>query len=317
MNIVAIVFAALLASNGPQSVAPAPDELSATELESIVVDGRRFEEAARAYIEQVGAPPRGTRLARWNRPVCVSMTNMQPRYAQFVIDRIAVNALEAGADVGEPGCRPNVIILATTDGSALAKKLVKEVGLGFRPAINHTNLTRDALADFQNSDAPVRWWNVVMPVMTDTGDVAIALRGDSIVDGDKFAMTRVRDGSHIRSNIRYDMAWTIVIVDMSKTDGVPFGTLADYISMVSLAQIDADADLTGQSTVMNLFEAPGQVRGLSQWDKDYLAGLYAAPNDRASAGQQVNGVIRAMSRRQHAGSEEISTGNQPATDAPR
>ena len=241
------------------------------------------------------------------------MTNMQPRFAQFVIDRIAANTLDAGADVGGPGCRPNVIILATMDGPALARRLVDEAGLGFRPAINHTNLTRDALANFQNSDAPVRWWNVVMPVTTDTGDIAIALRGDSVVDGGKFRMIQVRDGSRIRSNIRYDMAWTIVIIDMNRTNGVPLGVLADYVSMVSLAQVDAEADLTGQDTVMNLFEDPAAVDSLTQWDKDYLAALYATPPDRVGTAQQEGAVVRTLTRQRRADDEAART---PVVDLP-
>jgi len=124
-----------------------------------------------------------------------------------------------------------VIILATTDGPALAKKLVRDAGLGFRPAIQHTNLTRNALSEFQNAAQPVRWWNVVMPVTTDAGDIATVLKGDSVRDpsSNRLRFLTVRDGSRIRSNIRYDMAWTIIIVDMSKTGGAPFGVLADLI----------------------------------------------------------------------------------------
>jgi len=261
---------------------------SAAQLDDIIVQGRRVEEAARAYIEAVGEPPRGTRLARWNKPLCISVTNMRVEYAQFVIDRIAANGLDAGADIQGPGCTPNVIVLATTDGKALAKKLVDEVGFGFRPAVNHSDLGRDALKEFQDSDAPVRWWNVTLPVTADTGDLAIALRGDSP------AQVTVRDGSRLRSNIRYDMAWTIVIVDMTRTAGAPLGALADYVSMVSLAQVDPAADVTEHSTVLNLFSDPQSVAGLTSWDRDYLAALYAAPIDRANAHRQEEGVARSL-----------------------
>jgi|SRR3989344_1658983 len=286
MSLASFLVGVLLLSGAQQASQQSHADASpAAELESVLVEGRRLEEAARAYAQEVGEPPRGTRLARWNRPVCVSVSNMQPRYAQFMIDRIAMNALDAGADVGGPGCRPNVIILATTDGPALAKKLVRDAGLGFRPAIQHTNLTRNALSEFQNAAQPVRWWNVVMPVTTDAGDIATVLKGDSVRDpsSNRLRFLTVRDGSRIRSNIRYDMAWTIIIVDMSKTGGAPFGVLADFVSMVSLAQIDPDVDLSGQSTVMNLFLSPAEIDGLSQWDKDYLAALYTEPNDRVSA----------------------------------
>ena len=107
------------------------------------------------------------------------------------------------------------------------------------------------------------------------------------------------------------MAWTIIIVDMSKTGSVPFGALADYISMVALAQVDAEADLAGQSTILNLFDAPDVVGGLTDWDKDYLAALYAAPNDRSSAEQQENGVVRTLVRERRA---RETTGQAPVAE---
>lgn len=36
------------------------------------------------------------------------------------------------------------------------------------------------------------------------------------------------------------------------------------------------------------------VGGLTQWDKDYLAALYTASDDRVSASQHANGVVRAV-----------------------
>lgn len=91
----------------PRQSEPAPSiDLPAAQLQDIVVEGRRLEEAARAFTEAVGEPPRGTRLARWNAPVCISVTNMRAEYGQFLIDRIAANALDAGVDVQGPGASP-------------------------------------------------------------------------------------------------------------------------------------------------------------------------------------------------------------------
>lgn len=297
MSVSAILASVLLLAGTPQA-APQPHSDDLTEVEAVIVEGRRLEEVARSYVEQVAEPPPGARLARWNKPICISVSNMQRQFAQFVIDRIAINALDAGADVAGPGCRPNVIILATADGSALAQRLVGEFGLGFRPAMQHTNLSRVALREFQNSQAPVRWWNVSMPVEASSGEIAAKLHGDSL-DPDGSGKTRVvvvRDGSRIRSNIRHDMAWTIVIIDMTRTNSVPLGVLADYVSMVSLAQIDPAADLTGQQTVMNLFKMGGAMRGITSWDKDYLAALYTAPPDRFDPRSQEAAVTRSLVR---------------------
>lgn len=110
----------------------------------------------------------------------------------------------------------------------------------------------------------------------------------------------MRDGSNLRSNVRYDMAWTIIILDMSRTGGVPLGVLADYVSMVSLAQIDPAADLVGHQTVMNLFAEGAAVQGLTSWDKDYLAALYNASPDRRHSRSQEAAVTRSLVRHRRA-----------------
>lgn len=301
MSISAILASVALLA-GAEQATPQTASDDVTTVEDVIVDRRRLEEVARSYVEQLSEPPRGARLARWNRPLCASVSNMQAELAQFVIDRIAVNAFDAGADVAGPGCKPNVIILATADGPALAQRLVSEFEMGFRPAAQHTNPSRAALREFQNSRKPVRWWNVAIPMEISTGELAARMYGDTMYpDGGPIpAAVRVRDGSRIRSNVRYDMAWTVIIIDMNRTDGVPLGVLADYVSMVSLAQIDPTADLSGQQTVMNLFEGDAPVRGLTSWDKDYLAALYSAPPDRSNPRSQEAAVTRSLVRQRRA-----------------
>lgn len=310
MNFAAILASIALFSEAPQ-VAPQADAGDVTAVEDVVVDARRLEEIARSYVRQLSDPPSGARLARWNKPLCVSVSNMRPQLAQFVIDRIARNALEAGADVAGPGCKPNVIVFATSDGAALAQKLVSEFELRFRPAPQGTNPSRAALREFQNSEEPVRWWNVAIPVEISSGEIATRMHGDMLFPngGDEPNTVRVRDGSRLRSNVRHDMAWTVIIIDISQTDGVPLGVLADYVSMVSLAQIDPSSDLSGQQTIMNLFRSRASMPGLTSWDKDYLAALYLAPPDRADPRSQEAAVTRVLVQQRR---KQQDTGPAPA-----
>ena len=138
--------------------------------------------------------------------------------------RIALGLAEAGADVAGPGCKPNVIVFATSDGAALAQKLVSEFESRFRPAPQGTNPSRAALREFQNSEEPVRWWNVAIPVEISSGEIATRMYGDMLFPngGDEPNTVRVRDGSRLRSNVRHDMAWTVIIIDMSRS--APLGT---------------------------------------------------------------------------------------------
>lgn len=294
----AAVFTSLALAASAQGVPQTPGaaEPETSRLADVIVDGRRLEEAARAFVEEIGAPPPGTRPGRWNSEMCISVTGMQQRYAEYLIDRVAAVALDAGVEVMGPGCRPNVIILATDDGPALASQLV-QARMGFRPADSSTNLTRTALNHFATSDAPVRWWHVTMPIEPDSGRAVADFRGsDGPPDSISAPIFRVRDASLVRSNIRYDIAWAIIVVDMSRTGGAPFGVLADYVALASLTQLDPFADMSREDTILNLFRDGSAVTGLTDWDKAYLAALYTSLTNRATDRQQVNDIVRRLTR---------------------
>lgn len=266
---------------------PEPEQ-DATQIADVVVQGRRVEEAVAAFVSEVAAPPRGTRLARWDRKVCIGAMNLAPQYAQYMVDRVSQVAIDVGLDVGEPGCRPEVMIIASADGPALAQKLVRDNPIGFRPASALTDRGSAALRAFQNSDEPIRWWHVSMPVSVDTGDVAVALHGEEA------PTVAVRDASRLRSNVRDDLKRVIIIVDVSKVRSVSFRALSDYVAMVALAQINPGTDLGRYPTVLNLFADRDAVTGLTDWDVDYLAGLYTARDDRARSSQQQRDIARGM-----------------------
>jgi len=298
------MWSALLASlalvAAPQTPGVAAQD--ADRLADLIVDGRRIEEAARAFVEEIGAPPPGNRTGRWNSAICISVTGMQERYARYLIDRVAIAALDNGVEVRGPGCRPNVIILATDDGPGLASHLVEEVGLGFRPVGGGpTNLRRPALYHFRTSDAPIRWWHVTMPVEPSEGKVAVNFRGrDEPLGTERGVLDapiiRVRDMSRMRSGIRYDIAWAIIIIDMSRTGGAPLGAVADYVALASLTQLDPFADMSGENTILNLFEEDHAVDSLTDWDRAYLTALYSSLTDRATERQQINDIVRRLTQ---------------------
>lgn len=285
-----LLIAALTASvlsGADQEAAPQEPQTPATSVEEVVVEGRRLEETVRAFVDEVAAPPPGRRLARWDREICVGAANLQPAYAQFMIDRIATAAVQVGLTSGEPGCRPDIMVIGSDDADALATRLVADNPQGFRPARSGTDMGEEALEAFVNSDAPVRWWHISLPVSVDTGDPAITLQGEDI------ATVTVRDASRLRSNVREDLARVVVILDVTRIGRVNFGALSDYVAMVALAQLDPQAETTGYDTVLNLFAQP-TLTGMTAWDRDYLTALYAAPRDRLRANQQIRDLIRGM-----------------------
>lgn len=289
------LFAALISLAATAALAGAearqdatPQQPPVAEVGDVEVRARRLEPQVQSFLDEVAAPPQGRGLARWDRSICVGVANMSGRYAQFMIDRIATAAVNVGLDIEAPGCRPDIMIIAAANGRELATTLVNDNPSGFRPSRSNTDMGQAALDRFKNTDAPVRWWHVSLPVSADTGDVLVH------IDGEEPPVIAVRSASRLRSNIRDDLARVMIIVDVSKTGQINFGALSDYVAMVALAQVQADAYTNDYDSVLNLFSATDKPTGMTQWDRDYLASLYTASRDRARPSQQARDIVRGM-----------------------
>ncbi|MEZ5936875.1 MAG: hypothetical protein R3C52_01490 [Hyphomonadaceae bacterium] len=271
-----------LPAHGQEEAAEQPSDPRTT----IVVQADREEEAIRNFIGEVAAAPSGVNLARWGDEICVGAFNMAPDYAQALIDRVSLVGAAIGVQPGEPGCRPNVLIMATEDGGALARRLVADHPRTFQPAgTDNTNLGRKALKRFQADGAPVRWWLVSQTVGADTG--MPVRRGDSV---------RVRTASRLRQTVREDISHVLVILDVNQIGSIGFGSLSDYVAMVVMAQVDAKADTREYSTILNLFakRSGDRTDRLTQWDLDYLTALYAMDGDAATARLERGQLARSM-----------------------
>ncbi len=267
---------------------PAPAETGETTVDSLTVTARKVpeEEAIKGFVTSVSEMTANRRLGRWDRKVCPGVVNLRADYAQALNDRIAATATEVGLDVGEPGCKPNMIIIGTDKSEALARQLVKEQPDAFA---KYDGAVRGSIKDleaFQSSPAAIRWWHVTDRTTAD---------GQRYVKG---ASVRVREVGRIKGSTRDDFASVIIIMDVSRIGKVRFTSLADYIAMVGLAQVDPDADLAGVSSVLNLFadRAAGiePVAALTEWDKAYLKGLYAARRDVRRGQTQEDDITRSM-----------------------
>lgn len=279
------------ASNSSFSASAQDDAVDLGEIE--VVSDQLLREQVQAFTREALAPPPGRPLARWDRRVCVGVSNLDGRYARFMIDRVVTLANDLGLETGGPGCRPNIIIAAAADANELARGLVKDDAFSFRPAQSGASLGEAALARFQSTDAPVRWWHVSLPVTVDGGDIALGLLGDFEFgpEGPQPLSVRVREVSRLRANTREDLQRATIIINTERVGSVGFGALSDYVAMVALAQMAPEADTSAYDTVLNLFR-PGANRsaGLTQWDRDYLRALYAARRDYARPTQQSQAI---------------------------
>ena len=303
MMITGILAAAAIAlTPTQQAVVPVPQSAPRTappllppqsaddvaEVGDVLVEAQRSQEAAARFIERIGAPASSRRLARWPRTVCVAVANLSSAPARYLVDRVSQVAMELGLEVGEPGCTANVLIVATVDASEMATRLVDEHRLAFRPGGSGTTLSLSQLEAFKTSERPVRWWHVSVPVDSETGARAVRLAGEDP------PVINVSRASRLRSDIRDDLNKVIIIIDVDRLGSTTFPQLADYVSMVAMAQIDATASTADIDTVMNVFDDPAFTPGFTNWDLAYLHALYQAEPNRAHVGAQAAEITGLM-----------------------
>jgi hypothetical protein len=299
----ALVLAFALAAGAASAQEPAgvPQAQSSARLEDVVVEGRQLEAMVRSFVTDVSQPANNRGLARWNRPICVGAVNLRSEVGQYVIDRISDVARELEVEAGEPGCRPNVLIVAAVDGAGLASALVEDRPRNFDLRHNGTDAGTRAFRNFRTGDQPVRWWQISMPIDAETGQRAVRLPGD-----EQPPRIYVFAASRLRTQIRDDMVRSIIIVDVDRLGGASLVQLADYLTLVALAQVDAEADTAPYPTILNLFADPASApAGLTDWDRSYLTALYEHDQLRINRNSQVRAVAEAVARdRREAGAAE-------------
>lgn len=279
----------------------------------IVVTGVRPEQV-QAFVEQVSAVPASVdQIARWDDDICLTVAGLAADQGQAIVDRVSYRAQGVGLRAGGVGCQANVFVFFAADGAEFARQLVeREPSLFAYLHEEHiVTLGRGALTSFVQSQRPIRWWHVTQTRGADGdrlgSDSAQTAAGPPpspeemrpTPDGFSGAQVVRSQGTRVRSVERQDFNRVVIIVDGAKAGGYPIDGLADYIAMVTLAQIDADAQTSQYPTILNLFaEDPDLVSfEMTNWDRAYLDGLYRSNRNAASVTQQLREISQRMSAR--------------------
>lgn len=285
-----------------------------TQLEDVEVTARANADMARTFVDRVAAPARGRGLGRWLK-ICPGIANLDRAVAQPIVDRMAQRAGDLGIEVEGPGCEANIIVVFTADAPAVTRALVEAEPRVFRGQGGGIDRGGAALRAFLASERPVRWWSLSVPIDSETGRRAVRVPGDRVGGpvGNRLAQAlgcRPSDcvgagapiiqsaggASRLNSRIVDQLYKSIVIVDIDAVSGLNAAQLGDYLAMVSLAQVDPEAETGAFDTVLNLFADPRGVQGLTEWDASYLQALYESPSRRRSAGAQADAVAAIMNR---------------------
>lgn len=286
MSMIALAAAAALVLQ-----AAPPADPTETTVDSVIVSPPvRLDEkeAIAAFVENVASESGNGRIARWDRKVCPGVAGVKAEYARFIADRIGLVAQQVGLEVGEPGCKVNVLVVFTADSDGFVKRALKNHPYAFSRYDLEMTSGRTALRRFTNSRAPVRWWHVTHRVTEDGYEYNV---GDQV---------EVYSSGRISSRTRDDFDRAMVVVDASRVGQVRFPALADYIAFVSLAQIDPDAAPATAPSILGLFadrEAGREpVQRMTDWDFAYISGVYSARRDTFNAEAQKRDITRSMGK---------------------
>ena len=161
-------------------------------------------------------------------------------------------------------------------------------------ADNVSTMGQGALDEFLDTPRAVRWWHISETF----GQNGISLAGDASQGGMSNAPVARVNGTRLTSNTREDLTRVIIIVDANRVQGVQLAALADYVSMVALAQINPHASTTDYPTIMNLFSGTqanaGAPTAMTQWDQAFLDALYKSARNTVNPAQQRAEIARRM-----------------------
>ena len=226
----------------------------------------------------------GEFVGRWGGLVCPRVVGVSDEQAQFVQHRIIEVQNKARKKNAAPDakCEPNLFVIITDDADQVIADW-KERDPGMFRWKTREGVSRSA------GTGPVKTWHNAILTASDGRAVneasMLSGRGNpasgQVTTGSRLnisapscpATGRVEAGcwEHINA--------VVVLVDARQTGKVTLAQLTDYISVVSLSQIDLTADLGGIDSILRLYAQPRPdvlPTGITEWDYAFLNGLYRA-----------------------------------------
>lgn len=198
------------------------------------------------------------RISRRGPRLCPIVAGAGRDADRYVRSRLRQVAEDVGVKFEAKACYPNLMILFSREPEVMLDQARQ------RGKIRHDAVSPPRIERFKANTRPVRW-------LSYTGEVPAY--GD-ISSGDTNIPAYRSTDSHIIQAVASQLNYSLVVIDARKTDGIEIGALADYVSLVALADIRPDATQPGQASILNLFVEPGGPKRLTANDWAYLRALY-------------------------------------------
>jgi hypothetical protein len=253
------------------ATAEAPSEVTVT------ANRLKLEQRVSNFVYGITALENHEGIARWHAPVCPSVTGLSGEQGEFLLERVSQIARDAGVPLAGKHCRPNLFIFVTAQPKQLLQAMENRYS-----AVSFGNATPLDVDEFIDTPRPVRVWHGSYLTQPGGAPPSAGVPTNTVVTGGNMldAPTYHTPGNLGPSRLASAFVWTFssvyVVADEKELRGVSQEQFADYVGMVSFAEIKTTAHFGDVQTILKLFDVTAQETplGMSDWDKAYLKSLY-------------------------------------------
>jgi hypothetical protein len=246
-------------------------------MDSVTVEAerdRQLKSQISEFVSRLVVSYRNDSLERWDTPICPLVAGLPSERGEFILARVSQIASDSHAPLAGEHCKPNLFVMVTDNPDLLLEKWSQRD----RGLLNTCN-GMGYIKAFLHSRQPVRvYYNGKFHSSEGIGQdpSALDLVGLSL---DFHFGGCTSGGAELGTRLRYsdvqELTSVIIVVDSRRTTDLNIGQLADYVAMVGLAQVRADADSGEAPSILSLFGKPDpRPQGLSPWDQSFLHSLY-------------------------------------------
>jgi hypothetical protein len=253
-------------ATGEQSTA----EIGSSGTPTVTVEGRReherVEREVRGFISSVAVNTWDEPLARWQDAVCPLVAGLSKERGVAVFKRVSEIVADAGLPLGSRDCRPNLLIIASSNPAARLQELRAE-----NPKMMTDDRGGAGIERFIHGTQPIRaWHNECSEAPTSEKGLRTGARCNSSSVGSLLSFESVRS-----------IYSAVVVLDLERTKELDDRQLAGYAAMIALVQTRENR-VPSVPSILHLFsekEFP-KPEDLSSWDRAFLKALYSVnPGD--------------------------------------
>jgi hypothetical protein len=234
-------------------------------------------------------------LMRWDQPICPLVAGLNRSMAEFVLLRLSNLVRSVHAPLDGEKCRPNLFVLVAQDPTAFLKLLWRH-----KPNLFDTRNGIERARRFIESTRPIRAWynaNEMSSDATAAATITSILAQSAGVEAASASYPVFSQPSTLGSRLSHavvrNLSDVIVVIDAKQIGKLNIGQLADYVGVISLAQIDLDKNLGQAPSILKVFnpdEAAAPLE-ITDWDRALLTALYSTSQKSRMQVSEIETVV--------------------------